>query len=161
MENKLMKSKIVNVLTIHSKGVDPFETLAWWNVSKIKIKDIDYILIHQGKGNVTDAYKLTRTRDGLYKMVDDYNGQKAKNPYVEVVFPDGSKRVSFVDFSDYLTPSEFNYSAIELPKTKQGQAQPLQILQLDLFTMKIVEAQKKEKKSPKKEKKVETVETAA
>jgi hypothetical protein len=156
-----MKSKIVNVLTIHSKGVDPFETLAWWNISKIKIKDIDYILIHQGKGKVTDAYKLNRTKDGIYRMVSDYNGQKAKNPYVEVVFPDGSKRVSFVDFSDFMTLSEFNYEAIELPKTKQGQAQPLQILQLDLATMKIVEAPKKEKKAPKKEKKVETAETAS
>lgn len=153
-----MKSKIVNVLTIHSKGADFFKTLAWWNVSKIKIKDIDYILIHQGKGKVSAAYKLTRTKDGLYKMIGDYDGQKAKNPYVEVVFPDGSKRVSFVDFTD---GTDLDYTAIELPKTKQGQAQPLQILQLDLSTMKIVEAQKKEKKATKNEKKVETPELAA
>lgn len=153
-----MKSKIVNVLTIHSNGADFFKTLAWWNISKIKIKDIDYILIHQGKGKVSAAYCLRRTRDGLYKMIDEYGSQKAKNPYVEVVFPDGSKRVSFVDFSDYLFLSEFKYTAIELPKTKQGQAQPLQILQLDLATMKIVESQKK---AQKKEKKVETAETAA
>lgn len=152
-----MKSKIVNVLTIHSKGADFFKTLAWWNVSKVKIKDIDFILIHQGKGKVSAAYKLTRTKDGLYKMVDDYDSQKAKNPYVEVVFPDGSKRVSFVDFTDNADIDEFDYTAIELPKTKQGQAQPLQVLQLDLATMKIVEAPKKEKKAPKKEKKVETV----
>lgn len=156
-----MKSKIVNVLTIHSKGADFFKTLAWWNVSKVKIKDIDYILIHQGKGKVSAAYSLSRTKDGLYKMVDDYGAQKAKNPYVEVVFPDGSKRVSFVDFTDTPSLAEFDYTAIELPKTKQGQAQPLQVLQLDLATMKIVEAPKKEKKAPKKEKKVETVETAA
>lgn len=153
-----MKSKIVNVLTIHSKGADFFKTLAWWNISKIKIKDIDYILIHQGKGKVSAAYKLTRTKDGLYKMIGDYDGQKAKNPYVEVVFPDGSKRVSFVDFTDAPDLDEFDYKAIELPKTKQGQAQPLQILQLDLATMKIVESQKK---AQKKEKKVETAETAA
>ena len=153
-----MKSKIVNVLTIHSKGADFFKTLAWWNISKIKIKDIDYILIHQGKGKVSAAYKLTRTKDGLYKMVDDYSGQKAKNPYVEVVFPDGSKRVSFVDFTETPDFDQFDFSAIELPKTKQGQVQPLQILQLDLATMKIVESPKK---AQKKEKKVETAETAA
>ena len=156
-----MKYKIVNVLTIHSKGSDFFKTLAWWNISKIKIKDIDFILIHQGKGKVSAAYKLSRTKDGLYKMIKDFNGQKAKNPYTEVVFPDGSKRVSFVDFTDSVEIGELDYHNIELPKTKQGQAQPLQILQLDLATMKIVEAPKKEKKAPKKEKKVETVETAA
>lgn len=154
-----MKSKIVNVLTIHSKSSDFFKTLAWWNVSKVKIKDIDFILIHQGKGKVSAAYKLTRTKDGLYKVL--YDSQKAKNPYVEVVFPDGSKRVSFVDFTDTLDLDEFDYTAIELPKTKQGQAQPLQVLQLDLSTMKIVEAPKKEKKSLKKEKKVEIPELAS
>lgn len=156
-----MKSKIVNVLTIHSKGPDHFKTLAWWNISKIKIKDIDYILIHQGKGKVSQAFKLTRTRDGLYKMSDDWDGQKSKNPYVEVVFPDGSKRVSFLDFAYHSNTSDFDYEAIELPKTKRGQAQPLQILQLDLSTMKIVESPKKEKKAPKKEKKVEMPELAA
>ena len=136
------ENKTVKILTIHSKGADFFKTLAWWNISKIKIKDIDYILIHQGKGKVSEAYKLTRTKDGLYKMIDEYNGQKAKNPYVEVVFPDGSKRVSFVDFTTTPSTEEFDYTAIELPKTKQGQAQPLQILQLDLSTMKIVKSPK-------------------
>lgn len=102
------------------RGADFFKTLAWWNLSKIKVKDIDFILIHQGKGKVSAAYKLDRTKDGLYKMVADFEGQKAKNPYTEVVFPDGSKRVSFVDFTDSVEIGELDYTAIELPKTKQG-----------------------------------------
>ena len=138
--------KSAKVLAIHSKGKDFFHTLAWWNLSRIKVTDIDYIVIHQGKGTISEAFKLKRDSKGLYVMIDEFSNQKAKVPYVETTFPDGSKRVSFVDFTFYSVDDELLHdmiSNLKLPKTKQGQAQPLQIFNVDLATMTIIPTVKK------------------
>lgn len=149
---KKTTSKIVKVLTIHSKGSSFMQTLAWWNLAKIKVTDVDFIAVHQGKGEISAAYSLKRDKQGNYIMIDDYKGQKAKTPYTEVTFPDGSKRVSFVDFtfSDYREEDIDNLLPVKLEKTKKGQAQPLQIISVDLSTGKIVPTEKPKKvKAPK------------
>ena len=158
---KKTTSKIVKVLTIHSKGNSFMQTLAWWNLAKIKVTDVDFIAVHQGKGEISAAYSLKRDKQGNYVMIDDYKGQKAKTPYTEVVFPDGSKRVSFVDFTfnDYREEDIEKLTEVKLEKTKKGQAQPLQIISVDLSTGKIVPTEKPKKvkvpKAPKAETAVE------
>lgn len=149
---KKTTSKIVKVLTIHSKGSSFMQTLAWWNLAKIKVTDVDFIAVHQGKGEITAAYSLKRDKQGNYIMIDDYKGQKAKTPYTEVVFPDGSKRVSFVDFtfSDYREEDIESLLPVKLEKTKKGQAQPLQIISVDLSTGKIVPTENPKKVKAKK-----------
>lgn len=144
---KKTTSKIVKVLTIHSKGNSFFQTLAWWNLAKIKVTDVDFVAIHQGKGEITAAYAFKRDKQGNYIMIDDYKGQKAKTPYTEVTFPDGSKRVSFVDFTfnNYREEDIDNLLPVKLEKTKKGQAQPLQIISVDLSTGKIVPTEKPKK----------------
>lgn len=149
---KKTTSQIVKVLTIHSKGKSFMQTLAWWNLAKIKVTDVDFIAVHEGKGEISSAYSLKRDKQGNYIMIDDYKGQKAKTPYTEVTFPDGSKRVSFVDFtfSDYRDEDIEKLIQVKLEKTKKGQAQPLQIISVDLSTGKIVPTEKPKKvKAPK------------
>lgn len=153
---KKQKQNIVRVLAISTtKGKDIFHQLAFWNLQKIKVSDIDFIVVHDGKGKVNNAYSLPRTKDGMYKMINPFSGQKAKNPYAEYVFPDGSKRVSFIDFaSDVYHGDEIvriTYH-LTLPKSKKGQDQHLQIFSVDLGgeTPVIVEDQKTAKK-PKKD----------
>lgn len=149
---KKTTSKIVKVLTIHSKGNSFMQTLAWWNLAKIKVTDVDFVAVHQGKGEISSVYSLKRDKQGNYIMIDDYKGQKAKNPYTEVTFPDGSKRVSFVDFtfSDYREEDIKKLLEVKLEKTKKGQAQPLQIISVDLSTGEIVPTEKPKKvKAPK------------
>lgn len=152
---KKTTSKIVKVLTIHSKGTSFFQTLAWWNLAKIKVSDVDFVAVHQGKGEIRTAYAFKRDKQGNYIMIDDYKGQKAKTPYTEVTFPDGSKRVSFVDFTfnDYREEDIDKLLEVKLEKTKKGQAQPLQIISVDLSTGKIVPTEKPKKapKAPKAE----------
>lgn len=149
---KKTTSQIVKVLTIHSKGKSFMQTLAWWNLAKIKVTDVDFIAVHEGKGEISSAYSLKRDKQGNYVMIDDYKGQKAKTPYTEVVFPDGSKRVSFVDFtfSDYREEDIEKLIQVKIEKTKKGQAQPLQIISVDLSTGEIVPTEKPKKvKAPK------------
>ena len=157
---KKTTSKIVKVLTIHSKGNSFMQTLAWWNLAKIKVTDVDFVAVHQGKGVISTAFSFKRDKQGNYVMIDDYKGQKAKNPYTEATFPDGSKRVSFVDFtfSDYREEDITKLLDVKLEKTKKGQAQPLQIISVDLSTGEIVPTEKP-KKAPKAPKapKAETV----
>lgn len=152
---KKQKENIVRVLSIHSKAKGTFQKLAFWNLQKIKVSDIDFIVVHDGKGKVNKTFSLQRTKDGMYKMVGEFSSQKSKNPYAEYVFPDGSKRVSFIDFaSDVYRGDEIvrlTYH-LTLPKSKKGQHQPLQIFNVDLSkeTPVIVEDQKSTKK-PKKD----------
>ena len=149
------KQKLVRVLAIRSKGKSFFDQLAFWNLQKIKVSDIDFIVIHEGKGVVKNAFSLKRTKDGMYKMINDYSGQKMKNPYSETVFPDGSKRVSFVDFTfhDYRIDDLELFKDLALPKSKKGQVQPLQVFTVDLGgeTPVIVEDRKSAKKAIQEE----------
>lgn len=128
------ENKTVKILAIHTKGLNIFNRLAWWNIAKVNLKDVEYIVTHEGKGVATAFFKLDRDKNGNYKT-KGWKGVSSKNPYTTIVLPDGTKRVNFEAFATYEGPVD---APKNLPKTKQGQANPLQVFQFDLKTKELV-----------------------
>ena len=128
------ENKTVKILAIHTKGKTTFHRLAWWNISKVNLKDVEYIVTHEGKGVATAFFKLDRDKNGMYKATI-WKGVTSKTPYTTIVLPDGTKRVNFESFATY---EELVDAPKNLPKTKQGQANPLQVFQFDLKTKELV-----------------------
>lgn len=128
------ENKTVKILAIHTKGLNTFHKLAWWNIAKVNLKDVQYIVTHEGKGVATAFFKLDRDKNGNYKT-NIWKGVSSKNPYTTIVLPDGTKRVNFEAFATY---EELEDAPKNLPKTKQGQANPLQVFQFDLKTKELV-----------------------
>lgn len=110
----------VKAILIRSNETDMYKQLGWWNISKVPdLKDAKFIFVHNGKGNVTGAYSLSK--------INSWGGECAE-PYAALNVGTET-RVSFYEFAKPL--SVVDWFIVKTPITKKGQGAPVQVVDFD------------------------------
>lgn len=134
---------MAKTLLIRTNEITPYLQLGWWNINNIpKLENLKYIFAHDGKGNITGAYEIkSKSWDNgtddwgeiivPYTIKCDYIHKLDKNGNKIKVF---TKRVIFFEY----TFIREDFKNIKIPKTKQGQGYPLQVVEFDEITNKII-----------------------
>ena len=134
---------MAKTLLIRTNEITPYLQLGWWNINNIpKLENLKYIFAYDGKGNITGAYEIkSKSWDNgtddcgeiivPYTIKCDYIHKLDKNGNKIKVF---TKRVIFFEY----TFIREDLKNIKIPKTKQGQGYPLQVVEFDEITNKII-----------------------
>lgn len=131
-------------LLIRTNETEPYKQLGWWNIDNIPdLEGLKFIFAHDGQGNVTGAYEVKtksweNTKTGEWadiivpyavKVDRLYKKDKTGNTITKLV-----KRVNFLE---YVNVRE-DFKTVKMPKTKQGQGYPLQVVDFDDTTNTII-----------------------
>ena len=125
-------------LLIRSNETEAYKQLGYWNLDKVSnLKDLKYVFVHNGAGAVTGAYELVYEKNGFrtdkpYSVISGTVEKKDQNGEVTTV---KNVRVNIYEFTK---PLNVKYYSVSVPVTKQGQAQPVQVVQFDKKNMTIV-----------------------
>lgn len=124
-------------LLIRTNETEPYKQLGWWNIDNIPdLEGLVFIFAHDGQGNVTGAYEVKtksweNTKTGEWadiivpyavKVDRQHKKDKTGNQITKLV-----KRVNFLE---YVNVRE-DLKTVKIPKTKQGQGYPLQVVNFE------------------------------
>lgn len=124
-------------LLIRTNETVPYLQLGWWNIDNIPdLKGLKFIFAHNGAGICTGAYEI-KEKSWINPKTGEYSDiiipYSIKVDEIHKKDKNGNKiikTVKRVNFFEYVNVRE-DLKTVKIPKTKQGQGYPLQVVNFE------------------------------